>query len=57
MQYNIAGQYVILNDRPTVTVSGSRQLVFPGSRELYKLIEVHKDGFSLTLKNIRTQAI
>ena len=48
------GNYVVLNDGNSTTVEGSRQLNFPGSKELYKIIQIHKEGFSLTLLNIRT---
>ena len=39
-----------------MTVEGSRQLNFPGSKDLYKIISIQKQGFSLTLINLRTQA-
>ena len=51
------GNFVLLNDGPSITVDGSRQLNFPGSKELYKIVSVQKQGFSLTLLNVRTQAI
>ena len=50
------GNFVVLNDGPSNTVEGSRQLNFPGSKELYKIVEIHKEGFSLALLNMRTQA-
>ena len=50
------GNYVVLNDGPTNTIEGSRQLNFPGSKELYKIVQIHKEGFYLTLLNNRTQA-
>ena len=50
------GNYVVLNDGNSTTVEGSRQLNFPGSKELYKIIQINKEGFSLTLLNIRTLA-
>ena len=50
------GNYVVLNDGNSTTIEGSRQLNFPGSKELYKIIQINKEGFSLTLLNIRTLA-
>ena len=47
------GNYVALNDGNSTTIEGSRQLNFPGSKELYKIIQINKKGFSLTLLNIR----
>ena len=41
-----------LNDAADVTVDGSRQLFTPHSREIYQILEVYKDGFSLKLKNL-----
>jgi hypothetical protein len=49
------GQFVTLNDTVTVTVAGSRQLQTPSSRDIYKIISVMKEGFSLRLLNLRTQ--
>ena len=48
------GEFVLLNDTPNKTVEGSRQLNLPLSKDLYKIIGIHKDGFSITLLNIRT---
>ena len=48
------GQYVLLNDLPTKTVDGSRQLNLPLSKDLFKIIQVHKEGFSFTLLNVRS---
>ena len=48
------GEYVLLNDSPEKTVEGSRQLNLPLSKDLYKIKEIHKNGFSLTLLNVRT---
>ena len=47
-------EYVLLNDSPEKTVKGSRQLNLPLSKDLYKIKEIHKNGFSLTLLNVRT---
>ena len=47
---------MVLNDGNSTTIEGSRQLNFPGSKELYKIVQIHKEGFSLTLLNVRTQA-
>ena len=51
------GYFVLLNDGPSVTVDESRKLNFPGSKELYKIVSIQKQGFSLTLLNVRTHAI
>jgi hypothetical protein len=49
------GQFVTLNDPNLVTVAGSRQLLTPSSRDIYKILDVMKGGFSLRLMNLRTQ--
>jgi hypothetical protein len=48
------GEYVLLNDLPSKTVEGSRQLNLPLSKDLYKIIKIHKEGFSVTLLNVRS---
>ena len=48
------GEYVLLNDLPSKTIEGSRQLNLPLSKDLYKIIKIHKEGFSVTLLNVRS---
>jgi hypothetical protein len=53
-EYKI-GQFVTLNDPNLVTVAGSRQLITPHSRDIYKILDIAKGVFSLRLMNLRTQ--
>ena len=52
-QYQV-GSYVLLNDGLDKTVDGSRQLNVPLSKDLFKIHSIHKNGFSITLLNVRT---
>ena len=47
------GSFVLLSEEGP-TVEGSRQLNVPLSKDLFKVISRHKNGFSLGILNIRT---
>ena len=47
------GQYVFLSNDIIKTINGSRQLINPICRDLYKIISKEKEGFSFRIQNIR----
>ena len=47
------GQYVFLSNDNIKTIKGSRQLINPICRDLYKIIAKEKEGFSFRIQNIR----
>ena len=47
------GQFVFLSNDNIKTINGSRQLVNPINRDLYKIITKEKKGFSFRIQNVR----
>ena len=50
------GQFVFLSNDNIKTVKGSRQLINPICRDLYKIISTEKQGFSYRIHNTRNLA-
>ena len=50
------GQFVFLKNDNLKTVNGSRQLINPICRDLYKILTIEKGGFAYRIKNTRNQA-